>query len=93
MPHFCMDEVWMIMALLPWVGGAFFWIKMKFKTWRYPPEVSPECRTCHQHIHHPSCEHNAIMKEGAHWAGNHEVSCTCEEEEKRDRQLAGGTYR
>ncbi len=91
MPHFCMDEVWMIMMMLPWMGGIFLWLKMKFRAWRKKP--SPECETCQQHIHHPSCEYNAAMREDSHWAGNHAVSCTCEEEDRRDRQLAGGTYR
>lgn len=92
MPHICMDEIMAFMMLLPWVGGAFLWVRMKFRSWRKP--VSLNCDSCQQHVHHPCCEYNAAMKEGSDWAGNHPVSCTCEEEESRDRQLlARSTYR
>lgn len=29
MPHICMDEVVAFMMLLPWVGAAMRWVKLK----------------------------------------------------------------
>lgn len=31
MPHICMDEVLAFLALAPWVGAWFVWIRMKWR--------------------------------------------------------------
>lgn len=75
----------MFLALLPWVGAAVFWVKMKYRTWRNPPKHT-ECEDC-EHVHHVRCAYARACAPNSDWAGNHAVSCTCEEEEHRDREV------